>query len=54
MTEHPIVSSQDGDFRHGSETIEGLRLHYVTTGREDAEPVVLLAGYPEPGSPGGG
>ena len=47
MTEHPIAPPQDGGFRHGFETIEGLRLHYVRAGREDAKPVVLLAGYPE-------
>ncbi|MEE7546507.1 alpha/beta fold hydrolase [Xanthomonas sp. Kuri4-1] len=32
---------------HHFETIDGLRLHYVTAGDPAAEPLVLLAGYPE-------
>ncbi|WP_315721412.1 MULTISPECIES: alpha/beta hydrolase [unclassified Bradyrhizobium] len=34
-------------FTHRFETIDGLRLHYVSGGRPDGEVVVLLAGFPE-------
>ena len=34
-------------FEHRFATIGGVRLHYVTGGREDGETVVLLAGFPE-------
>ena len=35
------------DFRHRFETVDGLRLHVVEMGRAEAEPLVLVAGYPE-------
>ena len=34
-------------FEHGFETVDGVRLHYVSGGRADGEVVVLLAGFPE-------
>ena len=34
-------------FSHQFETVDGLRLHYVVGGKEDAAVVVLLAGFPE-------
>jgi len=34
-------------FKHAFETVDGLRLHYVTCGPQDAEPLVLLSGYPQ-------
>ena len=34
-------------FDHRFETVNGVRLHYVTGGREDGEVIVLLAGFPE-------
>lgn len=34
-------------FEHRFATIGGVRLHYVTGGREDGETLVLLAGFPE-------
>ena len=49
MTDGLLPASPDAcaGFRHRFETVEGLRLHYVTAGAKDAEPLVLLAGYPE-------
>jgi pimeloyl-ACP methyl ester carboxylesterase len=49
MTDHLLPAPPDAcaGFRHRFETVEGLRLHYVTAGADDAEPLVLLAGYPE-------
>ena len=35
------------DFAHRFATVNGVRLHYVTGGKADGEPVVLLAGFPE-------
>ncbi len=40
------VAGLDG-FEHGFETVDGVRLHYVSGGRADGEVVVLLAGFPE-------
>ncbi|PKU24095.1 alpha/beta fold hydrolase [Telmatospirillum siberiense] len=34
-------------FEHRFETVDGVRLHYVTGGKADGEVVVLLAGFPE-------
>lgn len=34
-------------FEHRFETVDGVRLHYVTGGKADGEAVVLLAGFPE-------
>jgi pimeloyl-ACP methyl ester carboxylesterase len=34
-------------FGHGFETVDGVRLHYVSGGRDDGEVIVLLAGFPE-------
>ena len=35
------------DIEHRFETVNGIRLHYVTGGKPDGEVVVLLAGFPE-------
>lgn len=40
------ASAPEG-FGHRFATIDGLRLHFVTGGRAEAPPLVLLAGYPE-------
>jgi pimeloyl-ACP methyl ester carboxylesterase len=37
----------DERLEHRFATVDGLRFHYVTAGRADAEPLVLLAGFPE-------
>jgi pimeloyl-ACP methyl ester carboxylesterase len=34
-------------FEHRFETVDGVRLHYVTGGKPDGNVVVLLAGFPE-------
>ena len=34
-------------FEHRFATVAGVRLHYVTGGKEDGEVIVLLAGFPE-------
>ena len=34
-------------FEHRFATVSGLRLHYVTGGKEDGNVAVLLAGFPE-------
>jgi pimeloyl-ACP methyl ester carboxylesterase len=34
-------------FEHRFETVDGVRLHYVTGGKADGEAIVLLAGFPE-------
>lgn len=50
MTETSPASRPDPalpGFFHRFAPIEGVRLHYVTGGRPDGEPVVLLAGFPE-------
>jgi pimeloyl-ACP methyl ester carboxylesterase len=43
----PEVSSYEDGFAHHFETVDGLRLHYVTAGIAEGEPLVLLAGFPE-------
>ena len=35
------------EFEHRFETVNGLRLHYVTGGNPDGAAIVLLAGFPE-------
>ena len=40
------VPELDG-FEHRFETVDGVRLHYVTGGKPDGDVVVLLAGFPE-------
>ena len=35
------------EFEHRFATVGGVRLHYVTGGKQDGEVVVLLAGFPE-------
>jgi pimeloyl-ACP methyl ester carboxylesterase len=40
-------TSGPADYHHHFIPVEGVRLHYVTSGGADKEPVVLLAGYPE-------
>jgi pimeloyl-ACP methyl ester carboxylesterase len=40
------VHGLDG-FEHGFETVDGVRLHYVSGGRDDGDVIVLLAGFPE-------
>jgi pimeloyl-ACP methyl ester carboxylesterase len=40
------VAGIDG-FEHGFETVDGVRLHYVSGGRDDGEVIVMLAGFPE-------
>jgi pimeloyl-ACP methyl ester carboxylesterase len=37
----------DGDWTHGRATVNGVSLHYVTQGDDDAPLVVLLHGFPE-------
>ncbi len=34
-------------FNHCFETVDGVRLHYVTGGKADGDVIVLLAGFPE-------
>ncbi|KAK9384518.1 Alpha/Beta hydrolase protein [Lipomyces mesembrius] len=34
-------------FEHRYQTIDGIRLHYISGGKVDGDVVVLLAGYPE-------
>lgn len=34
-------------FEHRFDTVDGIRLHSVTGGKADGDPVVLLAGYPQ-------
>jgi microsomal epoxide hydrolase len=34
-------------FEHRFSTVDGVRLHYVTGGKEDGEALVVLAGFPE-------
>ena len=34
-------------FEHGFQTVDGIRLHYVSGGKADGDVVVLLAGFPE-------
>jgi microsomal epoxide hydrolase len=43
MTDHPSPTN----FAHRFISVDGLRMHFVTAGRDDAEAVVLLAGFPE-------
>lgn len=38
---------QDLGVTHGAADVNGIRLHYVTDGRNDAEPLVLLHGFPQ-------
>ncbi|MCB8876163.1 alpha/beta fold hydrolase [Acidisoma silvae] len=40
------AAAPDG-FSHHFETMQGRRLHYVAGGDERADPLVLIAGYPE-------
>ena len=42
---HP-VAGLDG-FEHRFETVDGVRLHYVTGGNPDGDVLVLLAGFPQ-------
>ena len=46
MSASVIPDAPDG-FRHCFARVEGLRFHYVTGGRPDGFPLVLLAGFPE-------
>lgn len=39
--------AQLAGFEHRFETVDGIRLHYVTGGKTDGAVVVLLAGFPE-------
>jgi pimeloyl-ACP methyl ester carboxylesterase len=42
----PIAPAVEG-FTHHYETLEGVRIHYVTGGNAQGETLVLLAGFPE-------
>ncbi len=46
---HPASRPAEGldGFEHRFETIDGVRLHYVTGGKADGPVVLLLAGFPE-------
>ncbi|MBT8500609.1 hydrolase [Pantoea agglomerans] len=46
MTALTIPDAPDG-FRHQFTRVNGLRFHYVTGGRPDGYPLILLAGFPE-------
>ncbi len=48
--EAPPLSIPDPEldgFEHRFATVDGVRLHYVTGGREDGDTLVLFAGFPE-------
>lgn len=46
MTSTRLPAAPDG-FTHRFKRAGGLRFHYVEGGRDDAPPLVLLAGYPQ-------
>jgi pimeloyl-ACP methyl ester carboxylesterase len=41
------IATASNKLEHRYATVDGLRFHYVTAGRDNADPLVLLAGFPE-------